>query len=300
MSHRMIVTRSRSRRPKPTGARFVRTTLGALMILAFAAACSPGGGTPAASHRWDDARWDTARWVAPAAGSVSPIAAGNELDAEPVRLALSTVEAEVGVLRDLVIETRRTQVRVRDRVSALEASVLGPSAHDPARELAARDVRTLESVANAGLEAGSIASSTSLNSVFTVLASDLMMARLVDGFLVRIDALEDGTAPFDYAGTWSGTMVDSFAGTGTTTITMSQTGSNLVGTWQATFPSLDSGGSLTGVVNEDEVAFELLPADSAACPFSGVAQRTGLTLTGTYEAFDCAEAITGTVTVTKQ
>jgi hypothetical protein len=173
MSQYMIVTRSRPRRPKPTGARFVCTTLGALVILAFVAACSPGGGTPAASNRWDDARWDTARWVAPAASSVSPIAAGNELDAEPVRLALSTVEAEVGALRELVIETRRTQVMVRDRVSALEASVLGPSAHDPAPEVALGDVRTLESVANADLEAGSIASSALLNSVFTVLASDL-------------------------------------------------------------------------------------------------------------------------------
>jgi hypothetical protein len=109
-----------------------------------------------------------------------------------------------------------------------------------------------------------------------------------------------GTPSFSYSGTWSGSMNDSFAGAGITTMTISQSGSNFVGTWQATFVGLNNGGTLAGVVNGNEVLVELYPSNPSACPFAVVAQRSGTTLAGTYAAFDCTATVTGTVSVAKQ
>lgn len=42
------------------------------------------------------------------------------------------------------------------------------------------------------------------------------------------------------------------------------------------------------------------PSNLSTCPFAAVAQRSGSTLLGTYAAFSCTVAVTGTVSVTKQ
>ncbi len=169
-----------------------------LAALLLATACSQES-DPIAAPRWDEARWDVARWVTPADGSPSAIATGNELDAEPLRRVLGAVEDDVATLRDLVIDVRRTQVTVRDRVAALEASTSGASASATQARWIERHVQRLESVAGAGLQAGSLASSASLNSLFTVLASDLsnihefmlLLERDADAIAVRLAAVED-------------------------------------------------------------------------------------------------------------
>ena len=110
-----------------------------------------------------------------------------------------------------------------------------------------------------------------------------------------------GPTAFSYSGTWSGTINDSLGGPGTTSMTMSQSGSDIVGTWQATFTGGgNNGGTLAGVINGQEVLIEMYPSDPSTCPFAAVAQRSGSTLAGTYAAFNCTVAVTGSVNVTKQ
>ena len=109
-----------------------------------------------------------------------------------------------------------------------------------------------------------------------------------------------GSTAFSYGGNWVGTMNDSFAGSGTMTATMAQSGSNLVGTWQATFAEGGNGGNLIGVIEGNQVILQMNPSDPTTCPFEAVATRSGSTLSGTYAAFNCTAVITGTVSVTKQ
>lgn len=108
------------------------------------------------------------------------------------------------------------------------------------------------------------------------------------------------TTPFNHSGTWAGTIQDSFAGAGIVGLTMSQSGSNLVGTWQSTFTAGGNGGTLAGVVNGNEVLVELYPSNPSLCPFAVVATRSGSSMNGTYAAFNCVDTVTGTLNVTRQ
>ena len=128
-----------------------------------------------------------------------------------------------------------------------------------------------------------------------------LLAILVSAALV-VTACGSPSAPlpFSYSGTWAGSMVDSFAGNGTTTLTVSQSGSDIVGTWQAIFAAGNNGGTLAGTISGNDVLVELYPSDPTACPYAVVAQRSGTTLSGTYAAYSCTQAITGTVSVVKQ
>lgn len=198
MSSSTLDTTPRAWSRRPTEARYVLGVLWMLAALLLATACSRDS-DPIAVPRWDEARWDVSRWVTPTGGSSSAIAAGSELDAEPLRLVLGTVEDDVGTLRELVIDVRRTQVAVRDRVAALEASTSGASAFATEAWWVERQVQSLESVAGAGLQAGSLASSGSINSLFNVLANDLsnihefmvLLERESDAIAVRLAAIED-------------------------------------------------------------------------------------------------------------
>ena len=131
--------------------------------------------------------------------------------------------------------------------------------------------------------------------------SVILSAMLLTGFLASCTSSTSGGATFSYSGTWSGPINDSLGGPGTITTTLSQSGSNLVGTWQAVFTEGgNNGGTLAGVISGNEVLIELYPSDPSSCPFAVVAQRSGSTISGTYAAFNCVIAITGTVSVTKQ
>jgi len=109
-----------------------------------------------------------------------------------------------------------------------------------------------------------------------------------------------GSTAFSYGGNWVGTINDSIAGSGTMTAAMAQSGSNLVGTWQATFAAGSNGGNLIGVIQGNQVVLQMNPSDPTTCPFEAVATRSGSTLSGTYAAFNCTAVITGTVSMTKQ
>lgn len=126
-------------------------------------------------------------------------------------------------------------------------------------------------------------------------------AALVTLFLMAACASgSGGSSAFSYSGTWSGTMVDSLLGNGTVTMTIAQSGSNIGGTWQATFGDANNSGNLIGVVDSTQLVVELNPSNPNACPYDAVATRSGTTATGTYAAFNCSVSISGTVSVTKQ
>lgn len=108
-----------------------------------------------------------------------------------------------------------------------------------------------------------------------------------------------GQPAFIYAGQWSGTIVDSLAGNGVVSATLTQSGLDIGGTWQATFASGNNGGTAVGAINGSEVVLELYPSNVSTCPFRVVATRSGSTLSGNYAAFNCTGTITGTLSITK-
>jgi len=109
-----------------------------------------------------------------------------------------------------------------------------------------------------------------------------------------------GLAGYNYSGSWAGAIEDSVAGSGSVTVTVTQSGADLAGTWQAVFDSGTNGGSAIGIVNGSQVVLELQPASATACPYNVVATRSGDTLSGNYSAFSCSISITGTLSITKQ
>jgi hypothetical protein len=107
----------------------------------------------------------------------------------------------------------------------------------------------------------------------------------------------------DLTGTWTGTIQDSVAGTGTALFTFSQTGTNVNGTWQFTFqnPVNNSGGNLSGTAGDPAIALTLFAAQSQACSFTVVANFDDNDhFTGTYTAFNCALLPSGSLDVTRQ
>ena len=129
----------------------------------------------------------------------------------------------------------------------------------------------------------------------------LFAALVLVGALTACGGDSSGPAAFSYSGNWSGMLNDSIGGAGTTTVTMSQSGTQLVGTWQTTFAAGGTNsGTLQGTVRTNDVLIELYPSDPSTCPFALVAQRSGSTLSGTYAAFNCTVAVSGTMSITKQ
>jgi len=107
----------------------------------------------------------------------------------------------------------------------------------------------------------------------------------------------------DLTGTWTGTIQDSVAGTGTALFTFSQTGTNVSGTWQFTFqnPVNNSGGSLSGTAGDPAIALTLFAAQAPACSFTVVANfDDDDNFTGTYTAFNCTLLSSGSLDVHRQ
>jgi len=108
--------------------------------------------------------------------------------------------------------------------------------------------------------------------------------------------------PLTLTGTWAGTIVDSVGGHGTVRATVRQDGNQVTGTWAATFtdPRGNNGGSLSGTVNGSAVSLTLYGPNEGVCPFRVTATWSGDRLTGTYAAFSCTTAITGSLDLRRQ
>jgi hypothetical protein len=107
-------------------------------------------------------------------------------------------------------------------------------------------------------------------------------------------------------GTFRGTIQDSIAGTGTITVTLAQDDSDLIGTYQTTFadPRNNSAGSVEGEVQGNAVTLTATPSVTpfvpTACPFNVTAIVNGDQISGTYAAFNCTVAVSGSLTLTRQ
>ena len=104
-------------------------------------------------------------------------------------------------------------------------------------------------------------------------------------------------------GTWTGTIQDSLAGTGTALLTFSQTGSNVSGTWQFTFQNLvnNAAGTLSGTAGDPAIALTLSAAQPQACSFTVVANFDDDDhVTGTYTTFNCTLSQSGSLDVNRQ
>lgn len=104
------------------------------------------------------------------------------------------------------------------------------------------------------------------------------------------------------SGTWTGTVNDGLMGQGTVRLTIAQTGPSIAGTWATTYANVtnNNGGSLTGTVNNATVTATLIPTLPTSCPFNATATLNGSAMSGTYAAFNCAVAVSGSISVSKQ
>ena len=105
------------------------------------------------------------------------------------------------------------------------------------------------------------------------------------------------------SGNYTGTIQDSLAGAGIIVATLSQSDSSLSGTLQITFADLqdNTSGTLSGTVNGSAVNLTFTPSDPLSCPFNAALTQVSATqIAGSYVAFNCSVAVSGTVNITKQ
>lgn len=125
--------------------------------------------------------------------------------------------------------------------------------------------------------------------------SDSCAARMNGTFQIR---QETAVAP-NIAGAYSGTLSDNGAGQGTFTVTISQSGTNLSGTWAVSFPDrrLNNSGTINGVlVNGTTAQFYLDPSVAGSCLYLATAVVQDGKMKGTYASQDCVIANGGSFT----
>ena len=107
-----------------------------------------------------------------------------------------------------------------------------------------------------------------------------------------------------FNGTWTGPVTSNFPGIppGTGTITITQTGSSLSGTWATVYPdpTFNDSGSFSGTASGMSLSGTLSPSDPTDCPYTINATVSGNLMSGTYATFDCTFAVSGSISLTKQ
>jgi hypothetical protein len=110
-----------------------------------------------------------------------------------------------------------------------------------------------------------------------------------------------GPSTHSVNGTWSGSITSNLAvGSGPATVTLSQSGNRLSGTWSVIGPTSPDSGSLTGSVDGSAVSVTLSPSVPTGCPYTATMTVSGNSMTGTYAAFNCTASIAGGIALTKQ
>ena len=109
---------------------------------------------------------------------------------------------------------------------------------------------------------------------------------------------------FSFNGTWTGPITINVPGIppGTATATISQNGSSLSGTWATVYPdpTLNDSGSFSGTASGMSLSGTLSPSDPTTCPYTINATVSGNLMSGKYAAFDCTDAVSGSISLTKQ
>ena len=131
------------------------------------------------------------------------------------------------------------------------------------------------------------------------------MRRFVSGLILAVlVACTESTGPTtSLAGNWSGTISSVLYGNGAMAFTLAQSSKALSGTWSATFANAanNDSGSLSGNVSGSAVSIVLTPSNPFTCPFNVTATLSGSTsMSGTYAAFNCTVAASGTFVAAKQ
>ena len=138
-----------------------------------------------------------------------------------------------------------------------------------------------------------------------------MPKRTVSGLLVALAVALGGcggggstpSAPsgLQVTGTWSGSITSNqVSGSGPARVTLTQSGTTLTGTWNATGPGGPDSGNLTGSVSGQGVAMTLNSSVPSNCPYTVNVTVSGASMTGTYAAFQCTVAASGGISLTKQ
>ena len=129
-------------------------------------------------------------------------------------------------------------------------------------------------------------------------------AVLIGLCLVAVQCDNSPSSPSDefLSGIWTGTLQSSISGPATAlvTITLTQVGSSLTGTWSVDATSFAGAndGRLLGTVRGNIVEIDL--TDPPNCVFSVLATVTdGNTISGTYNPFNCAVVPSGIISLTK-
>ena len=128
-------------------------------------------------------------------------------------------------------------------------------------------------------------------------------AVLIGLCLVAAQCDNSPSSPSDefLSGIWTGTLQSSISGPATAlvTMTLTQVGSSLTGTWSVDVTSFAgaNGGRLSGAVRGNNVSFDL--TDPPNCLFRVTARVTdGNTITGTYNTFNCTVVPSGIISLT--
>ena len=101
------------------------------------------------------------------------------------------------------------------------------------------------------------------------------------------------------AGLWSGTYASAEIGFGTATMSVTQTGSNVSGTWSTrSSTGTTSAGTISGTVSVSrDVALRFNPSDPRTCPFqfAGITYSTQRRIDGQFVTVNCTVAASGTL-----
>ena len=111
--------------------------------------------------------------------------------------------------------------------------------------------------------------------------------------------------PFSFTGTWTGpiTIAGAELPPGTATVTITQTGSSLSGTWSTVYPTeppLTTSGAFSGTANGMALQGTLSPSDPDLCSYTINATVSGTVMTGTFATVNCTGSESGTVMLTRQ
>ena len=110
--------------------------------------------------------------------------------------------------------------------------------------------------------------------------------------------------PFTFTGTWAGSVTWNVEGLGPgmATVTITQTGTALSGTWATTYSDAtrNSGGAFEGTATGMALSGRIFPGDPNLCPSTVNGTVRGDVMTGTHATYDCSVTAAGTLTLTRQ
>lgn len=127
-------------------------------------------------------------------------------------------------------------------------------------------------------------------------------------FAAAACAAKSTTAPpqFNVTGSWSGPMSDHMLGASTVSLSLSQAGDSVTGTWATVYAdtSHNIGGNVVGHVVGSSLIILLKPLSPPTCqygPFQFTAtESNATTLAGTYASVECPFPDSGSISVVSQ